>query len=136
MKATIQDLQGRAVSFEAKFITQGEGSVTVLSVESLDEIASKMGAPTSSATSALGATTTPASQSSHLKYVEPDPRSVKCPVCPHMASNHTDSGCIQTNVADREHRQPGVMGYCKCSRTYKQVMLSHKEAALAEGFTE
>lgn len=137
MQVILIDPKGNRLAITCEAMLPHAGVQEVLTLETLDQIASRMGGPTSSATPAQAATaSTPGEPLIKLKYVEPDPRNVKCPVCPHMASSHTDSGCCQTNVADREFRSPGAQGYCKCSRTYKQVMLSHKEAALAEGFTE
>jgi hypothetical protein len=128
MRLLLKDVHGNEIALEAQLLSFQDGELRADLTESLYAVAERMVGPTSPATTAPAVT--------YGKYVEPDPRTVKCPLCPHMASNHSDSGCIQTNVADRQFRQPGVMGYCKCVRTYQQVMLAHKAAALAEGFTE
>jgi hypothetical protein len=96
--------QGQPTQFLDAECVAFEGQTLTVNVKS----------PTSSATTVPAGTGTIAG--------EPDPRTVKCPVCPHSASMHTDSGCIQQHVTDKAFRSPGVTGVCNCSKTYKQAM--------------
>jgi hypothetical protein len=123
----IRDAQGHKVTVDA--ILLGDARGVALEVESLADLTRQLSsslpfpptsAPTSSETAAKAATV----------GGEADPRTIKCPQCPHPASDHTDSGCTHLQTQEKEWRDRGVQGYCKCGITYASIMVMTR-AALA-----
>jgi hypothetical protein len=109
-EAILKDRQGRVLSIGQCRAVFGKKDL-VIEVESLEYIISRMGGPEPVTV-----------DSGHVLVSEPDPRTVKCPQCPHPASDHSDAGCLHQQTLESKWRSPGATGVCKCALSYAESM--------------